>query len=72
MTFARRPLTPVELCTALAMTLSEEKAELDPDFLPDVDVLISLCVGLVTIDREMNVVRPAHYTTQEYLERAHH
>jgi hypothetical protein len=72
MTFAHRPLTPVELCTALAMALSEEKDEVDPDFLPDVDVVISLCAGLVTIDREANVIRSGHYTTQEYLERVHY
>jgi ankyrin repeat protein len=71
MTFACRPLTPAELCTALAMSLSEDKSELDPDYLPDVSLLVSICAGLVTIDEEANVVRPAHYTTQEYLERTH-
>jgi ankyrin repeat protein len=71
MTFACRPLTPAELCTALAMALSEDKSELDPDYLPDVGLLVSICAGLVIIDEEANVVRPAHYTTQEYLERTH-
>jgi hypothetical protein len=67
MTFACRPLKPLELCTALAMTLSDDKSTIDPDYLPDVSLLMSLCARLVTVDEETNVVRPAHYTTQEHL-----
>lgn len=71
MTFACRPLTPIELRTAWAIALSEDKTELDPDYLPDMDLLMSICAGLVTVDKEANIVRPAHYTTQDYLKRTH-
>ncbi|KAF2821692.1 hypothetical protein CC86DRAFT_255031, partial [Ophiobolus disseminans] len=71
MTFACRPLVPAELCTALAMELSDDKSALDQDFLPDIGLLVSICAGLVTVDKEANVIRPAHNTTQEYLERTH-
>jgi hypothetical protein len=34
----------------------------------DVEDIISVCAGLVTIDEESNVIRLVHYTTQEYFE----
>lgn len=43
LTFACRPLTPVELCTALAMSLSDDKSVLDPDYIPDLSLLLSIC-----------------------------
>ena len=33
------------------------------------DVLVSVCAGLVTIDRESNIIRLVHYTTEEFFER---
>ncbi|KAF7577158.1 Arp, Ankyrin repeat protein [Pyrenophora tritici-repentis] len=66
-TYARRPLTTAELCCALAVEL--EEPELDPDNLPDVEDLLSVCAGLVVVDRESAVIRLVHYTTQEYFER---
>jgi hypothetical protein len=66
-TYARRPLTTAELCCALAVEPNE--AELDPDNLPDLDDLLSVCAGLVIVDWESAVIRLVHYTTQEYFER---
>jgi ankyrin repeat protein len=43
--------------------------KLDKDFLPEVEILDSICAGLVTIDEESNVIRLAHYTTLEYFQR---
>ncbi|KAH0556261.1 hypothetical protein GP486_005815, partial [Trichoglossum hirsutum] len=63
-TYAKRPLTTEELCNALAVELGEE--ELDPDNIPDVEDLVSVCAGLVTVDRESNIIRLVHYTAQEY------
>ena len=65
--FAQRQLTTGELCHALAVELGEE--ELDQDNVPDVDDIISVCAGLVTVDEERNIIRLVHYTTQEYFER---
>ncbi|KAF2257611.1 hypothetical protein CC78DRAFT_442927, partial [Lojkania enalia] len=66
-TYAKRPLTTTEMCCALAVEL--DKAELDPENIPDVEDLLSVCAGLVVIDRESAVIRLVHYTTQEYFER---
>jgi ankyrin repeat protein len=63
---ATRPLTPLELRHALAIEIGE--FSLDEENIPDINDLISICAGLVTIDEESNAIRLAHYTTQEYLE----
>jgi hypothetical protein len=66
-TYAQKPLTTGELCHALAVEPGE--SELDPDNIPDVEDMVSICAGLVTIDDESNIIRLVHYTTQEYFER---
>ncbi|KAK7177829.1 hypothetical protein PSPO01_16121, partial [Paraphaeosphaeria sporulosa] len=66
-TYARRPLTTAELCCALAV--ERNKSELDPDNVPDVEDLLSVCAGLIIVDQESAVIRLVHYTTQEYFER---
>jgi hypothetical protein len=43
--------------------------ELDEDFLPEVEILGSVCAGLVMVDKRSDVIRLVHYTTQNYLER---
>ncbi|RYP10462.1 hypothetical protein DL764_000645 [Monosporascus ibericus] len=65
--YAQRPLTTGELCHALAVEPGED--ELDQDNIPDVEDIISVCAGLVTVDQESNIIRLVHYTTQEYFER---
>lgn len=66
-TLARSPLKTTDLQYALAVELDEP--ELDEDNLPDIDEMISTCAGLVTVDKESNVIRLVHYTTQEYFQR---
>ncbi|KAF1970704.1 hypothetical protein BU23DRAFT_537789 [Bimuria novae-zelandiae CBS 107.79] len=66
-TYARRPLTTTELCCALAV--EPDEAELDPENMPDVEDLLSMCAGLIIVDQESAIVRLVHYTTQEYFER---
>jgi ankyrin repeat protein len=66
-TCAKRPLTMLELQQALAM--EEDKSELDKDNLPDIEDMVSVCAGLVTVDKESGIIRLVHYTTQEYFER---
>ncbi|KAF1994409.1 hypothetical protein P154DRAFT_527092, partial [Amniculicola lignicola CBS 123094] len=65
--YAQRPLTSQELCHALAIEPGD--IELYSDNAYDVEDIISVCAGLVTIDEESNVIRLVHYTTQEYFER---
>jgi ankyrin repeat protein len=64
--YAQRPLTTEELCHALAVDTGDE--DLDPENIPDVEDILSVCAGLVTVDEESQIIRLVHYTTQEYLE----
>jgi hypothetical protein len=45
-------------------------ANLDRDFLPEIEILGSICAGLITVDEKSDIIRLVHYTTQEYFERA--
>ncbi|KAB5563286.1 ankyrin repeat-containing domain protein, partial [Coniochaeta sp. 2T2.1] len=64
---AKRALSTAELQHAVAV--DSDMDELDQDFLPDVELLDALCAGLVTVDKEADVVRLVHYTTREFFER---
>ncbi|VUC33388.1 unnamed protein product [Clonostachys rosea] len=65
--YAQRQLNIIELCTALA--IEPETDDLDEDNIPSIEEVISVCMGLVVIDKHSGNVRLVHYTTQEYLER---
>ena len=64
---AKRPLSIIELQHALAT--KPEAKELDPDSLPEKDVIVEVCSGLVAIDPKSEIIRLVHYTTQDYLVR---
>jgi hypothetical protein len=64
---AKRPLSTTELRHALAT--KPGSVNLDKDYLPSVQVLRSVCAGLVTVDEQSGIARLVHYTTQEYFER---
>ena len=66
-TCAKRPLTTSELQHALAVEVGEPK--LDEENLPQIEDVVSVCAGLVTVDEESGVIRLVHYTTQEYFKR---
>ncbi|KAJ7328855.1 ankyrin repeat-containing domain protein [Mycena albidolilacea] len=63
---AKRPLTVAELQVALAIEPDDQ--HLNDDNLLDIEIILSLCAGLVILDEQSNVVRLVHYTTQEYFE----
>ncbi|KAF2179090.1 hypothetical protein K469DRAFT_322187 [Zopfia rhizophila CBS 207.26] len=63
----QRLLTTKELCHALAIEPGNKT--LNYDNLYDVEDVISVCAGLVTVDEESSIIRLVHYTTQEYFER---
>jgi len=65
-TCAKRRLTTSELRYALAVEVNE--SELDEDNLPEVEDMVSVCAGLVIVDKESDIIRLVHYTTQEYFE----
>ncbi|TGJ68452.1 hypothetical protein EYR41_007503 [Orbilia oligospora] len=62
---ANRHLKTFELRHALAVTA--DKSDLNEDDCPEIDDVISTCVGLVVVDTESNTIRLVHYTAQEYL-----
>ena len=64
---AMRPLTVLELQHALAVEPGD--TTLDADSIPDEDLIISVCAGIVTIQGDSNTVGLVHSTTQEYFER---
>ncbi|KAK3896356.1 ankyrin repeat protein [Staphylotrichum tortipilum] len=66
-TCAKRPLSTMELQHALGVEVGE--TELDPDNIPLVEDIVSVCAGLVTVDEESGIIRLVHYTTQEYFVR---
>jgi ankyrin repeat protein len=65
--FALRPLTIEEIRNALAVKPGDTK--IDEEALPNEDILVSLCAGLVTTDQKSRIVRLVHHTTQEYFNR---
>ncbi|KAH7237429.1 hypothetical protein B0J15DRAFT_538684 [Fusarium solani] len=65
-TCARRSFTTSELQHALAVEVGE--TEFDEN-LPEVDDVVAVCAGLVVVDKENNIIRLVHYTTQQYFER---
>ena len=53
--FALRPLSITELQHALA--IDETSTKTDPDALPDEEIIVSVCAGLIMIDSESGIVR---------------
>jgi hypothetical protein len=60
-TYAQRLLTTKELCHALAIQPGDKA--LNNDNIYDVEDVISVCAGLVTVDEESDIIRLVHYTT---------
>ena len=73
---------PDEVCTAhnsciyssscleeAMLTPNHAQTSFDEEAIYAEDDLVSVCAGLVTIDRESHVIRLVHYTAQDYFER---
>ncbi|KKP01340.1 ankyrin repeat protein [Trichoderma harzianum] len=65
--YAARPLTVTEMQHALA--IEQDDTYLDEDGIPNPDLLVSVCAGLVMINDNSNTISFVHYTTQEYFNR---
>ncbi|KAK3942745.1 ankyrin repeat-containing domain protein [Diplogelasinospora grovesii] len=66
-TCAMRPLMTCELQCALAIELGTSK--IDEQNTVEIADMVAICAGLVTVDGESDIIRLAHYTTQEYFQR---
>ena len=66
---ARRPLTTLELRTALTIELGQ--CDFKDEDLYDLEEIVSSCAGLITVgsDGTKDVVQLSHYTMQEYFTR---
>lgn len=65
--YAQRPLSPEELLVALATGVGE--ISLKETNYTTMEKILSVCAGLVTVDKSRNVMRLIHHTTQEYFDR---
>ncbi|KAJ7021961.1 hypothetical protein C8F04DRAFT_1049377 [Mycena alexandri] len=63
---AKTPLRPSQLQEALAV--EPGISALDPNRQTDMDIISSVCAGLIVVNEEENRVRLIHYSTQTYLE----
>ncbi|KAF4445698.1 Ankyrin repeat-containing domain protein [Fusarium austroafricanum] len=45
-------------------------SDFDKDRLPQIEDVLSVCAGLVTVDKESGFIRLVHYTTQQYFEKS--
>ncbi|KAJ7443994.1 ankyrin repeat domain-containing protein [Mycena latifolia] len=64
--YAKRPLSVAELREALA--IEPDATTLDVDNLLDINIVLSVCAGLIIVDEAMSVVRLIHFTTQGYFD----
>jgi len=66
--YSERPLRTQELCHALGVEIGS--ADLDPENVPALRVLLASCLGLVTLEASSSTVRLVHFTLREHL--SHH
>ena len=62
---SERPLQADELCHALGVGIGSR--DVNPDNVPALKVLLSSCLGLVTVEASSSTVRLVHFTLQEHL-----
>ncbi|KAF8180043.1 hypothetical protein K438DRAFT_1603145, partial [Mycena galopus ATCC 62051] len=62
---AKRPLKVSEITAALAIEPGDR--QLHKENVRDIEIILSVCAGLVILDEQLKVVRLVHYTMQEYL-----
>ena len=65
-TCAQRALSTTELCHALAVEPGDTR--LDAESIPYLENILSVCAGLIRLDKESNSIKAGHSTTLEYLE----
>ncbi|KAJ7798001.1 ankyrin repeat-containing domain protein [Mycena olivaceomarginata] len=63
---AKTPLRPSELQVALAV--EPEATSLNPDCRTDMDIIASVCAGLIVVNEADDKVRLIHYSTQTYFQ----
>src|ERR1700733_4650967 len=67
LSYALTPLSVKMLQEAVSVNLGD--TDLDDESLPNEEILLSVCAGLVTVHKQDSTVRLVHFTAQKYLER---
>jgi len=67
LTYTKTPLRVIDLQHALS--IDGDSIQIDEEALPEAVSLVSVCAGLVTIERYSNRISWVHHTIQEYFER---
>ncbi|RSL54066.1 hypothetical protein CEP54_010073 [Fusarium duplospermum] len=65
---AKYHLTTLQLQHALAVIPGSP--HFDASNIPEIEDIVSVCAGLVVVDRERDIVRLVHHTAQEYFDRS--
>lgn len=65
-TLARRMLTIPELCHAVSIDVGD--TSLEAEDVHEVELLTSICAGLVAVDEDRGIIRLVQYTSQHYFE----
>ncbi|KAJ7601495.1 hypothetical protein DFH06DRAFT_1406932 [Mycena polygramma] len=68
-THAKRPSRRSELIEAF--TVEPGAMELDPENLPGMEIILSVCAGLVVVNEEDDKIRLIHYTAELFLQSPH-
>ncbi|KAK3315759.1 hypothetical protein B0H66DRAFT_479034 [Apodospora peruviana] len=63
--FAARPLTVEELQDVLCIKAGQTRR--DARYRPVLRIVLECCQGLILVDPDTSLVRPAHYTVQEHM-----
>jgi len=67
LTYCKRPLTPGELQHAIAVQDVQDDSLALEEAKPSPVMINTVCVGMVIIEAESNIVRLAHHTMRDYL-----
>ncbi|KAK8000508.1 hypothetical protein PG990_013108 [Apiospora arundinis] len=63
---SKRTLSSTELLDALS--IEEGNSDIDEESRPHQEILLGICAGLITVDRNTDAIGFIHYTLQEYFE----
>ncbi|KFY78857.1 hypothetical protein V498_09042, partial [Pseudogymnoascus sp. VKM F-4517 (FW-2822)] len=63
---AKRPLTVPEM--QHAVKIESTTTRIEKFDLISQDILVSVCAGIATVDKESNIIRLVHYSAQEYFQ----
>jgi hypothetical protein len=64
--YSKRPLTINELQHALSV--DDDSVKLEEDAFTHQELLVAVCMGIITVDDKTSIIRFVHYTAQDYIQ----